>query len=320
MTLPGRSPKHGNPGILEGYHPLALGKLALPALAHRLASAGTRPLVAASAVTTVRGYDDVTVSAEPSDGQWYGFYFDGPYANGTAVKAAFPSRDYVSISGYGTNGARCIDIEPGLAVNSQAVGFFRNPDHDGGKPMFYTSAGNLASLELTLRGGGIPRSAVDLWSAHYTNSPHFCAPWTCGYGLSQSDACQWATGSYDSDIALSSVFAPPVVLPPVKVTTYPAPTKLSVVGGRTSFSAVWGAPEHPGLPAPDHYVVEVYDGVADRTHLVSSYPRDQKATQVSPPDGSLLPGHHYILHVFAVGPDGKYVHPFVFASAEFITG
>jgi hypothetical protein len=95
MSKPGRSSSHGNPRVLEGYHPLALGKLAVPSLSRRLLRASALP---ASSVSTLRGYDDVTVSAEPSDGAFYGFYANGTYANGSAVKSAFPGRYYISIT------------------------------------------------------------------------------------------------------------------------------------------------------------------------------------------------------------------------------
>jgi hypothetical protein len=225
-----QDPKHGYPGILAGYRPVALGRLAVPALINRIR--GYRPPDSVGgAASGLLGYDGVTSSLVPQGGKWYGYYFDGIYANGSDVKADHPDASwYVSITPDGANGAMCGDTEAGCMSVSQDPGFYRNPDHGtpediGGvavKPWIYCSAANLTAVQNEMTSAGIPRDDYFLWSAHYTGVPHYCGPTTCGYGLSAADACQYATSAdYDSDIAQPYVFEPAVP------SILPAPTGLS---------------------------------------------------------------------------------------------
>jgi hypothetical protein len=115
--------------------------------------------------------------------------------------------------------ARCLDIESGGAVNSQAPAWIRNlADRSQGKPILYTSASNVAALVATMNAAGIARSDYLIWSAHYTLSAHICSPATCGYP--QADGTQYTdkiAGNCDGSIMFDYCFqpiAPPVPKPP----------------------------------------------------------------------------------------------------------
>jgi hypothetical protein len=123
----------------------------------------------------------------------------------------------VSITPNGANGARCLDVEPGDATPAACPGFYRNSLHNGGqndagKPMIYTSAGDLQAVINAMSGAGIARSEYLLWSAHWIGQ-HICAPNSCGYPA--SDATQYASNSsYDSDVFYSYCFGPGTVPSP----------------------------------------------------------------------------------------------------------
>lgn len=142
----------------------------------------------------------------------YAGYFDGIYANlgamSTWIAANAAGAELLSITVFGNNGAMCIDIEPGNAVPSQAPGFYENPDHGPAiAPWFYMSAGDMTAVQDALANAGIPRSQYFLWSAHYGVGQHLCGPQTCGFGLSQADATQWASNDqFDTSIVQEYCF------------------------------------------------------------------------------------------------------------------
>jgi hypothetical protein len=108
---------------------------------------------------------------------------------------------------------------------------------------------------------------------------------------------------------------PPPPPPPPAANSYPAPTDLKVVGGRTSFKATWVRPVVPeGLPIPEYQVYVRHNG-----QLVDSYPRtDVKATAYA--GGSLAEHTAYELSVVACGPNGTYFKGSKAATASFTTG
>jgi hypothetical protein len=291
-----QDPEHGYPGVLAGYRPLALGKLALPALLNRIR--GYRPSV--ETIEGLLGYDGVTASLIPQGGKWMGYYFNGVYANGSEVKALHPDAEhYVSITPTGANGAMVGDTEAGCMSVSQDPAFWHNSDHGtaadiGGvavKPWIYCSAANLASVQQEMTNAGIPRSSYFLWSAHYTGVQHYCGPATCGYGLSLSDATQYATSAdYDSDIAQPYVFeASPVV------GTLPAPSGLSSTTTTAYVDLGWSA-----VAGAESYHWEV-GTLLDATVFSESTP-DQHVSLVS----GLAAGTEYRWRVSAEHPAGNW--------------
>ena len=128
-----------------------------------------------------------------------------------------------------------------------------------------------------------------------------------------------ATGAADATTQARLDDATPKTKP--SAFTYDVPTGLVVKGGRTSFRATWNAPADAGTTSVP-YGLYVYQGtVADRAHLVKTYPRIDAPTKsrvVFQQDGSLPRGESYILHV--VAGDGATARPWVYASASFKTG
>jgi hypothetical protein len=87
--------------------------------------------------------------------------------------------------------ARCLDIEPGGAVNADAAGWLRHyADRTWGRPWLYTYASNVRPLLVALAGAGVDRSEFLLWSAHPAPGEHLCDELLCGFPA--ADATQFA--------------------------------------------------------------------------------------------------------------------------------
>jgi hypothetical protein len=193
----------------------------------------------------------------------YAGYYNGTFANLTGIAQwVGPNAIIVGVSPNGANGARCIDVEPGDATPSACPAFYHNSNHggpgygqnDNGKPIIYTSAGDIQSVINEMSAAGISRSSYLIWSAHWIGY-HICGPGICGYP--QADACQYAdNGFVDSDVWYSYCFAP-VVAPPT-----PSDWIFSSVRGLTlnavdnnSVNVSFTSPPsningHPNTPAP----------------------------------------------------------------------
>jgi len=227
MTTTHVDPKHGRPGKLDGYSPLDLGKDAFEAYRRRMNPAyamrtGSADPARIGANDFLYGQDDVTVSLFQPGQSWYGGYYDGGFANMTAlrawIKANAPSAHALSITPTGKVPSDAADFEPGCIwpiTSAKILSWFHLASHDGAvKPWLYCSAGNLTTLTKAYRAAGILDSQVFRWSAHYTGTPHFCGPRTCGYGLVASDATQYNDGPRDYDIAQAYCFTPVAPVPP----------------------------------------------------------------------------------------------------------
>ena len=144
-------------------------------------------------------YDSVTVSQLPGGGYAYAGYVDGSYANFPELERTYPHAHLLSISVTGNPGAHAVSVddENGDANNPQAVAFIKAKiAAKVWRPVAYTQASNLATLESDL--GGIPRGEYRLWSAHYTGTPHLCSRLVCGYGgNTPADATQYAANPYN---------------------------------------------------------------------------------------------------------------------------
>lgn len=116
---------------------------------------------------------------------------------------------------------------------------------------------------------------------------------------------------------LDSIAYPPAPEPPADW-TYGPPQRLQALGGHTTVRLSWeipaGAPE-----VPAEYLIYIYSGeVANRTTLVTSYPRTAKASPWE--GGGLERGRQYMAHVVAAGPGGSRVRPYTYAGVSFSTG
>lgn len=140
-----------------------------------------------------RMYDAVTVGNIPPRARAVAGYVDGNYETMPSLRQRFPTARKVSIAVSSSALADCLDVEPGDATNADAARWFRRfkekRPHD--KPIFYTSAGNVAELIAHLGAAGIHRHEYVIWAAHYTNQRHVCSPKACGYP--SAEATQWTT-------------------------------------------------------------------------------------------------------------------------------
>ena len=112
----------------------------------------------------------------------------GPYA--AARPDLVKAGRLVSITLTASARARCLDIESGGATAGQAPGWFKfRADTTEGLPILYTFASNVSTVVNTMASAGISRDRYLIWSAHYTFTPHICAPGVCGFP--QADGTQY---------------------------------------------------------------------------------------------------------------------------------
>jgi hypothetical protein len=165
-------------------------------------------------------WDDITVSALPTGGSYaYAGYVDGMWPTFKTLQARFPGHRLLSIAVFSSDNAECLDIERGDASNSDAPGWFERQVACGVfRPVLYTQASNLKSLELEMRAHHVPRGCYRLWSAHYTCKAHLCGPKSCGYGLSEADGTQFTSTALGINLDRS-------LLLPDFFDTRPAPPK-----------------------------------------------------------------------------------------------
>lgn len=163
--------------------------------------------LAALPVGQVSMYDSINVAALPAGALAYAGYYNGTFANLTALRKRFPNAEIVSVTPNGAKGAMYIDVEPGDANNAAIPAFLK-----AGGLGFYTSAGNVAAAIATCTAAGIPRSSYRVWSAHWTGR-HICGPATCGFP--QADGTQYvSTTGWDESVVIAPSFFGGTVTPP----------------------------------------------------------------------------------------------------------
>jgi peptidoglycan hydrolase-like protein with peptidoglycan-binding domain len=176
----------------------------------------------------VWGQDNVSVSALDPGFKVYAGYWNGPFANMTALRTRFPKAYLISIAlrVAGSKGSIAVDIEPGTLSSTESGSFagclawLQQGGFGGSKPLIYVMASWAAALEHFLTANGIPREAYYLWTAHYSGQ-HLCSPSGCGYGASTADATQYASGVNDYNVFRGYVVGsapPPAPLPPSYLT------------------------------------------------------------------------------------------------------
>lgn len=175
-------------------------------------------------------FDSIAVSVLPSGGSYaYGGYTGGLWPTFNSLKTRFPGHRLLSIAVFASDDGECLDIENGDASIEEAPAWYERQVHRGvWRPALYTSASNLKALEKIMAAAHIARADYRLWSAHYLNKAHLCAPRSCGYGLSEADGCQWTSRalgiSLDQSILLPDFFdSRPAPKPPAPKPVPPAP-------------------------------------------------------------------------------------------------
>jgi hypothetical protein len=172
-------------------------------------------------------WDDITVSSLPSGGSYaYAGYTAGLWPTFHELERRFPGHRLLDIAVFASDNATCLDIERGDATIAEAPAWFERQVARGVyRPVLYIQASGLKGLEQVMAAHHIPRHAYRIWSAHYTNKAHLCAPKSCGYGLSEADGCQWTSTALginlDRSLLLPNFFDPRPA-PPKPPTPKPA--------------------------------------------------------------------------------------------------
>ena len=106
----------------------------------------------------------------------------------------FPHARLLDITVNAETNANCLDVENGDATIEQAPDWVkRQIARKVYRPCLYTSAGNLRALVATMSAAGVPPLAYRVWSAHYTGQRHLCAPFSCGFGVTEVDGTQFTS-------------------------------------------------------------------------------------------------------------------------------
>ena len=147
-------------------------------------------------------FDAIDVSQIPADAQAVAGYVNGNWVTYPHLVAAFPRAHVLSIAVSASHNADALDIESGDATPGQAPGWFtRQKARGAARPCLYASAFVMDTEVLpALTAAGIPRSAVRLWSAHYTGVAHRCGPSSCRELAVTADGTQWTSNALGRDL------------------------------------------------------------------------------------------------------------------------
>jgi len=135
-------------------------------------------------------FDAISVDQIPKDAQAVAGYTSGNWPTFPEVQRKFPRAHKLSIAISASHDADCLDIERGDASPSDAPGWVKRQMPRVKRPVVYASRSDMPAVLRSLASGGLGRSRVRVWSAHYTYKPHICGPHTCGASF-QADATQW---------------------------------------------------------------------------------------------------------------------------------
>ena len=170
---------------------------------------GKRPKPKAQPVTM---YDSVNVSQIPANAAAVAGYVGGHWPTFPSLVKAFPHAHRLSIAVNASEDAECLDVEAGDASIADAPAWVKRQLARGVKrPVVYTSVSQAPGLLRELAKAGIARTAIRLWTAHYTFKPHLCDA-RCGFGMSgTADATQYSDHALgknlDASLCSPSFFA-----------------------------------------------------------------------------------------------------------------
>lgn len=157
-------------------------------------------------------YDSTEVSQIPSSPEAVAGYVGGKWPTYNELLKRFPLAHHLSIAVNSAQQAQCLDVEPGDASAEEVAGWVKRERARGIKrPVIYASLSTMPAILNVLGRNGIPRSAVRLWTAHYTYKAHICTQ-ACGNGFSgTADATQWSDHALgrnlDESLCSSSFFS-----------------------------------------------------------------------------------------------------------------
>lgn len=160
-------------------------------------------------------FDDTNVELLPAGPFAYAGYVGGDWPTFAELERKFPGHHLLSIAVNASEDAECLDIEAGDATIAQAPDWVKRQIRRGVfRPVLYVDASNMKALQQAMAAAGVPGNAWRLWTAHYLNKAHLCAPWSCGYGIHEADGTQWtdkALGlSLDQSVLVPDFFDKPV--------------------------------------------------------------------------------------------------------------
>lgn len=146
-------------------------------------------------------------------------YVAGRWPDFRTLTAMFPHARALSIAVSAGQDAECLDIETGDARPEDAPGWHERQRKRGViRPCLYASVDLMqAQLIPVLKGAGIDRAAVRLWSAHYAGK-HICGPASCGELSIEADGTQHSDHAFgrdlDQSLLAADFFAVPAPKPP----------------------------------------------------------------------------------------------------------
>lgn len=183
-----------------------------------------------TATRTVEQFDSVNLSQIPSNPAAVAGYTSGTWPTWFQLAALFPHAQRVSVAVNTSHIAKCLDIEPGDAVPSQAPGWVLAAEHAGVyRPCLYENASELPAVLANLSAARIPRSSVLIWLADWTFRPGL---------VSGSDCTQWTDHAFgrnldESTCAVGFYTGKPKPRPKPK----PKPAKVVCFGARSTPSS-----------------------------------------------------------------------------------
>jgi peptidoglycan hydrolase-like protein with peptidoglycan-binding domain len=178
-------------------------------------------------------FDSISISQLPGGtGYCYAGYVNGSWPTYNSVVADFPGHNVLSIAVNAGANADCLDVENFDATPGQAAGWYARQLARGvQRPCIYASAGVVSTILSLLAAAGVTRSAVRIWSAHYTTQ-HICGPNVCGYPA--ADGTQWTSRAMgrnlDQSMLVNDFFGTvPPPAPPNSTVTYLTVAEMSTI-------------------------------------------------------------------------------------------
>jgi hypothetical protein len=159
-------------------------------------------------VTNLIMFDAIEVGQIPAGPQAVAGYVDGRWATAAALEGRFPHARLLTIAVEHAHDAECLDIENGDAEPADAPEWVGRQQARGiARPVLYASVDLMQTRVIpALQQGGIDRSAVRLWTAHYAGT-HICGPSTCSELSIDADGTQHTDCAYGRDLDASLLVA-----------------------------------------------------------------------------------------------------------------
>lgn len=145
-------------------------------------------------------YDDVDVGQFLPGADAYAGYND---MNITAVRAyaATQRARVLDIARFASENGTALDVEPSLAVPSQAGPWAKRQLARGvARPVLYAMASQMNAVIDNLAANGLSQPVVRLWSAHVGRGQHICGPGSCGLVRVPCDGTQWIFTSHGRNL------------------------------------------------------------------------------------------------------------------------